>query len=347
MIVVTTGFLITIPIFALAISAAMTWYSSKPESFLYILDHPNERSLHEKPIPRNGGVAIVLSIAVGFLILCAVNYCTKSLLLISISMIIMSIISYVDDRDHLSVKTRLIGQFLCVLIVVANGVIIKPSFLPDITFDLPVWVITILTIVYIVWMINLYNFMDGMDGFASGMTIIGFTTFAIFGLIAGDIIFTISSVIIVAASTGFLIFNFPPARIFMGDSGSASLGLLAGAFSVWGRNADIFPFWIAVIIFSPFITDATITLIQRTFRKEKIWQAHKTHYYQRLVEMGWDHRKTVLFEYTLMLLCSLFAIIAMKLTTYQKWFILIVAVLMYMTLAYFVDKKYKSFTTEH
>ena len=347
MIVVTTEFLITIPTFALAISAAMTWYSSKPESFLYILDHPNERSLHEKPIPRNGGVAIVLSIAVGLFILCTMNHCTKSLLLISVSMIILSIISYVDDRNHLSVKTRLIGQFLCVLIVVANGVIIKPSLLPDITFNLPVWLITIFTIVYLVWMINLYNFMDGMDGFASGMTIIGFTTFAIFGLIAGNIIFTISSVIIVAASTGFLIFNFPPARIFMGDSGSASLGLLAGAFSVWGSNADIFPFWIAVIVFSPFITDATITLVQRIFRKEKIWEAHKTHYYQRLVEMGWDHRRTVSFEYMIMLLCSIAAIIAIKSTTYQQFFIFIIVMLMYVILAISIDKKYKSFSINH
>ena len=340
-------FLITIPLLALAISVAMTWYSCKPESFLYILDHPNERSLHENPIPRNGGVAIVMSIAVGVLTLCAVNQYPNSLLLICISMIILSIISYWDDRNHLSVKTRLTSQFICVLIVVADGEIIKPSFLPDITFDLPLWLITIFTIVYLVWMINLYNFMDGMDGFAGGMTVIGFSTLAVLGYLSGEDLYFSASIVIALSSLGFLVFNFPPARIFMGDTGSASLGFLAGVFTIWGSKAAIFPFWIGILVFSPFITDATITLIKRALRKEKIWQAHKTHYYQRLVEMGWDHRKTVLFEYTLMLLCSLFAIIAMKLTTYQKWFILIVAVLMYMTLAYFVDKKYKSFTTEH
>jgi len=344
---VITGLLITIPTLALAISVVVTWYGCNPKSFLYILDHPNERSLHDKPIPRNGGVAIVMSIAVGSLTLCVASQCAKSLLLINIAMIILSLISFIDDRNHLSVKTRLISQFICVLIIVIGGVTVKPNLLPGITIDVPVWIIIVFTIVYLIWMINLYNFMDGMDGFASGMTIIGFTTFAILGFFAGDMIFSISSMIVVAASTGFLIFNYPPARIFMGDTGSASLGLMAGAFSVWGSTAAIFPFWLALLVFSPFITDATITLIQRTLRKERIWQAHKTHYYQRLVEMGWDHKRTVSFEYMVMLLCSVSAIIAIKSTTYQQWFILIAVVLMYVILAFSIDKKYKSFTIKH
>lgn len=94
------------------------------------------------------------------------------------------------------------------------------------------------------------------------------------------------SLIIAAAFAGFLIFNFPPARIFMGDTGSSTLGLLAATLSLWGARDGVFPVWIAVLVFSPFIVDATVTLFWRLLRHEKIWQAHKAHYYQQLVQTG-------------------------------------------------------------
>ena len=157
-------------------------------------------------------------------------------------------------------------------------------------------------------MINLYNFMDGMDGFAGGMAVSGFGAFAILGWMAGHDAFMAINLVISAAAAGFLIFNFPPARIFMGDIGSSVLGLLAASLSLWGARDGVFPFWIAVLVFSPFIVDATVTLIRRLLRREKIWQAHKTHYYQTLVQAGWGHRKTVLLEYAIMLGCGVTAL---------------------------------------
>jgi len=143
-----------------------------------------------------------------------------------------------------------------------------------------------------------------MDGFAGGMAAFGFGTFAVMGWTAGHDAFLAVSLIIAAASAGFLFFNFPPARIFMGDVGSSTLGLLAATLSLWGVRDGIFPFWIAFLVFSPFIVDATVTLFRRLLRGDKIWQAHKTHFYQRLVQAGWGHRKTVLFEYAIMLGCA-------------------------------------------
>jgi UDP-N-acetylmuramyl pentapeptide phosphotransferase/UDP-N-acetylglucosamine-1-phosphate transferase len=146
--------------------------------------------------------------------------------------------------------------------------------------------------------------MDGMDGFAGGMALIGFGTFGVFGLLDGHLLFATVSLSLAAAAAGFLLFNFPPARIFMGDTGSATLGLLAGGLSLWGAREGLFPFWAALVVFSPFIVDATVTLLRRLLRRERVWQAHKTHYYQRLVQSGWGHRRTVLAEYALMAACS-------------------------------------------
>ncbi len=166
------------------------------------------------------------------------------------------------------------------------------------------WTGACLSLLFVVWMINMYNFMDGMDGFAGGMAVSGFVTFSLFGWLAGHEQYATVSAITAAAAAGFLCFNFPPARIFMGDIGSSTLGLLAAMFSLWGVKDGVFPFWISLLVFSPFLADATVTLLRRLWRREAVWQAHKTHYYQQLVMAGWGHRKTVILEYVIMIGCG-------------------------------------------
>jgi UDP-N-acetylmuramyl pentapeptide phosphotransferase/UDP-N-acetylglucosamine-1-phosphate transferase len=112
-----------------------------------------------------------------------------------------------------------------------------------------------------------------------------------------------------AAAAGFLPFNFPPARLFMGALGSGSLGFLVALFLLWAERAGLFPLWMGGVVFSPFIVDATWTVMRRTFRGQRPWQAHREHFYQRLVSAGWGHRRTVLWSYALMLKCSLIAVI--------------------------------------
>jgi len=162
-----------------------------------------------------------------------------------------------------------------------------------------------------------------MDGFAGGMAVWGFGSFAVLGLMAGNMTFVGVSLVVAAAAAGFLVFNFPPARIFMGDTGSATLGLLAGGLSLWGSRDRVFPFWAAVLVFSPFIVDATVTLMRRLGRGERVWQAHRTHYYQRLVQSGWGHRKTVLAEYGLMAACGASAVVGTRLDSAGQWLTII------------------------
>ena len=115
--------------------------------------------------------------------------------------------------------------------------------LPGLSWSLPSWLGIIGAVMFVVWMTNLFNFMDGMDGLAGGMSTIGFSTYAILGYQSGDQAFLATSLVIAAASAGFLVFNFPPAKIFMGDVGSSTLGLLAGALTLWGSSQQLFPLW--------------------------------------------------------------------------------------------------------
>jgi len=112
------------------------------------------------------------------------------------------------------------------------------------------------------------------------------------------------SFLLAGAATGFLLHNFPPARIFMGDVGSIPIGFFFGAVILLGSREQVFDVWVPLIVFSPFLVDATATLCRRLFAGEKIWEAHRTHYYQRMVLLGWGHRRTVLIEYGLMVLCA-------------------------------------------
>jgi UDP-N-acetylmuramyl pentapeptide phosphotransferase/UDP-N-acetylglucosamine-1-phosphate transferase len=162
------------------------------------------------------------------------------------------------------------------------------------------------------WMTNLYNFMDGADGLAGGMALIGFSTYAIAAWLAGDPAFALANVCVAAGAVAFLLFNFPPARVFMGDAGSVPLGFLAGALGLQGWAQGLWPVWFPAVVFAPFAADATVTLLRRAARGERIWQAHRTHYYQRVILLGWSHRRTALAEYALMAVSAAVAALAAR-----------------------------------
>ena len=289
---------------ALAIATLFTYRFCRPDSVVYILDHPNERSLHDRPVPRGGGLAILIAMGVcGAAV--ALFYPARGLAGMGLGALIVAVVSFIDDRHSITPAGRLVAHVAASAAVLYSGFFLQGLEIPGMSWDWPPIVGAVLSAVFIVWMINLYNFMDGMDGFAGGMAVFGFGTFAVMGWTAGHDAFLAVSLIIAAASAGFLFFNFPPARIFMGDVGSSTLGLLAATLSLWGARDGVFPFWIALLVFSPFIVDATVTLFRRLLRGDKIWQAHKTHFYQRLVEAGWGHRRAVLLEYVIMLGCAI------------------------------------------
>ena len=272
---------------ALVVSWALTAWLASDHSPIRLHDAPNARSLHQRPTPRTGGLAIISGIVVGWSALAWRSGMPEWLPTVAIAAALVAIVSFLDDLLDLSPAIRLPAHLLAAAIVVAGGA-------------LPPWG-AIAGGLLLAWMLNLYNFMDGMDGFAGGMSVAGFLALAWAGWQAGDASFAIAAGVVAGASAGFLFFNFPPARIFMGDVGSATLGLLAGALSWQGWRAGLFSWWFPLLVFSPFVVDATVTLVRRILRGERIWQAHRSHYYQRLVLSGWSHRRTVLAEYGLML----------------------------------------------
>jgi UDP-N-acetylmuramyl pentapeptide phosphotransferase/UDP-N-acetylglucosamine-1-phosphate transferase len=162
----------------------------------------------------------------------------------------------------------------------------------------------VLLVLAVAWITNLYNFMDGSDGLAAGMSVIGFGTYALAATLGGDVSLSVLSLALAAASAGFLVFNFHPAKIFLGDVGSIPLGFLAAALGIVGWRNDLWPLWFPVLAFGPFIGDATLTFVKRLVRGERVWHAHRDHYYQRMVRMGLGHRGTACVAYAAMLLCA-------------------------------------------
>jgi UDP-N-acetylmuramyl pentapeptide phosphotransferase/UDP-N-acetylglucosamine-1-phosphate transferase len=303
---VVTGFL------TFATALALARRATRSASRLHILDHPNDRSLHQHPIPRTGGLAMLGADLTGMVLVgLAVPDTHASLAILLLGLIPLAVVSFLDDRYGMPVRWRLLVHVWASASLVFAGYAPNPLELPVFALPLPVWIISFITLLFTVWMINLYNFMDGMDGFAGGMAVIGFATLAWLG--RTDAGFVAVCLTVAAASAGFLVHNFPPAKIFLGDTGSTTLGFLAAACSLWGSKAGLFPFWVAILVFSPFIVDATVTLLRRLLRGEKVWEAHRTHYYQRLVLLGWGHRRTVLAEYVLMLACAGSALLAVRL----------------------------------
>ena len=253
------------------------------------LDKPNKRSLHVVPVPRTGGIAIIAGLLAAALWLRA----SPSLLVPAIA---LALASYFDDRHALPAAVRL-GMHL-----LAAGAFLWLAGPPS---ALAVLFVLLLAIG---WITNLYNFMDGSDGLAGGMAVIGFATYGLAAWQGGNDGLGLLSWSIASAAAGFLIFNFPPAKIFMGDVGSIPLGFLAGALGVAGWQREIWPLWFPLVVFAPFTVDASVTLARRALRGERVWEAHRQHYYQRLILSGWSHRKTAIWEYALMLACAALAL---------------------------------------
>lgn len=300
-------------------SAALTRWLTHPDAPIRLLDQPNERSLHAAPTPRTGGIAICASLIAAWLVQALATDLHFFPINIFLGTVIIAAVAIVDDRHDLSAGLRLLVQFGAALIMCYDGFVIQGEAVPGMLFMANSAVAATVTILLTLWLTNLYNFMDGMDGFAGGMAVIGFGTLAALGWGQGDPLFAGSALAVCAAAAGFLWFNFPPARIFMGDSGSTTLGFLVAAFAIWGSRDDIAPVWLTLVIFSPFVVDATVTLLRRAVRGEPVWRAHRSHYYQRLVQLGWGHRRTVLAEYAAMLVCALAALAVNSADPRQQW----------------------------
>jgi UDP-N-acetylmuramyl pentapeptide phosphotransferase/UDP-N-acetylglucosamine-1-phosphate transferase len=256
------------------------------------LDQPNERSLHERPVPRTGGIALLAGAAV------SLAFGATQLWLPLALAAGLALLSFIDDLRGLPTVLRLAAH------LAAAALIVWYLMSPMQALALALLVLAV------AWITNLYNFMDGSDGLAGGMALIGFGAYAAAAALAGHAPLAALSVALAAAAGAFLLLNFPPARIFLGDVGSVPLGFLAAALGLVGWRDDLWPLWFPLVVFALFIGDATLTLLRRLARGERVWHAHREHYYQRLVRLGAGHRGAALTSYGLMLACAAAALCA-------------------------------------
>ncbi len=270
-------------------------------------DVPNERSSHTEPVPHGGGVVIVL--------ICLAAYVGISFYLPGtfswgyfVGAVLIALVSFLDDLYSIGFPWRLLVHSVAAILVILDvdtwhGI----SMLGHINLGNFGYV---MTFVWIVWMVNSYNFMDGIDGLAGLQAVIAGMGWLVLSYLLGMPAMFMFSGVIAAASLGFLIHNWSPAKIFMGDVGSAFLGFTFASLPMIARTIaikapDLLP--IAAVLFVWFfLFDSFVTLLRRALRGEKVWQAHREHLFQRLVSSGMSHSAVTLFYGALALvLCTI------------------------------------------
>jgi Fuc2NAc and GlcNAc transferase len=284
---------ILIFVVAFTASLALTGLLRRYALATSLLDIPNARSSHSLPTPRGGGVAIVVVFLLGIVLLQQFG-----LMSVSTSWAILgagawiAVIGFIDDHQHIAARWRLLGHFAGAIWGLFWLGELAP--LPLFGFSLHLgWTGIILATLYLVWLLNLYNFMDGIDGIASIEAI---------SVCAGGLLLSVSDsgmnelgysfLLLIAAVGGFLAWNFPPAKIFMGDAGSGFLGIILGLFSLQAAQQSPQFFWSWLILLGVFIVDATWTLIRRFLHGEKVYEAHRSHAYQ-FASRQYSSHKTV------------------------------------------------------
>jgi len=285
-----------------------------------ILDVPNERSSHLAPTPRGGGLAIVVSFLTSILVLwwlgggganlgkevtssfhgvvassLSIGIDTPLLLALLGAGGCVALIGFLDDHRHILTRWRLLVHFVSAgwVLIWLNGLPPLPVF--GVTLELG-WFGYALATVYLVWLLNLYNFMDGIDGIAGveAMTVcLGGSILYLLSPSVGSAVWMLP-MLLFCSVVGFLIWNFPPAKIFMGDAGSGFLGLMLGSLQIQAAGANPDLFWAWLILLGMFVVDATVTLIRRIMRGEKFYKAHRSHAYQYAARKFGSHKVVAL-----------------------------------------------------
>jgi Fuc2NAc and GlcNAc transferase len=258
--------------------AAARWYALHAQ----VMDHPTTRSSHVQPTPRGGGIGFVVAYMGAVLALYGAGLLAFDLMLALVGAgTAVSAIGFVDDHRHVAARYRFLVHVIAAVWLTFWLGLPLPSQAFGAPISWPDWVSVVLVVLYVLWIVNLYNFMDGIDGLASleavtvglGAALLAYLASPTEGL-------WIPPLFLAAAVAGFLAFNLPPARIFMGDVGSGFLGVSLAALAVdWLSRAPLL-FWSATILLGAFVVDATVTLLRRMARGERVYDAHRSHAYQ-------------------------------------------------------------------
>lgn len=322
---------ISVPLVSFIVATLVVGWLARTRLARLAIDEPNARSLHTIPVPRTGGIGLLLGIAAGFMV--AAADLPQAVWLAAATVIVISLI---DDLRGLSAGLRFAAHLVAATL---TAVTLLDSESP--------LLLLLAAILAIAWMSNLYNFMDGSDGLAGGMAVSGFLAYAAAAWLAGSTQFALLNMGIAGAAAGFLVHNFHPARIFLGDAGSVPLGFLAATAGLIGWQQHDWPLWFPLLVFSPFIIDATITLTKRLLAGARVWEAHRDHYYQRLVQIGFGHRGTALAEYAVMAICAVTGLAATRMEAAVQYVMLGLVGLFYLAVMVAIERKWRTRLNSH
>lgn len=255
-----------------------------------LVDHPNERSLHVTPTPRGGGVGVMVAVSlamgsVGVLI----PDLRATVVWVIAPGLAVSIIGFVDDVHGVDAATRLMAH-----VAIATALVIGVGGWPRVVWpglgsvNLG-WLGVPFSIVFLIGLTNAYNFMDGIDGIAGSQAVIAGIGWTGLGALFDDPLLTVTGAVLATSSAGFLVFNWPPAKVFMGDVGSSFTGFLLAALCVVVARRSPVAATAGVVFVWPFVFDTTFTFVRRAVRREQLMRAHRSHLYQRLVLSGRTH----------------------------------------------------------
>ena len=279
------------------------------------LDVPNERSSHSRVTPRGGGVAIAVVYLATIAVAGQLGWVESGVVTALAGSALLVVVGLVDDRRGLSAASRL----MCHIAAAGWAVwhVGAPGAVHLGTIDLSLGpAAPALAVLFVVWCVNLYNFMDGIDGLAAAEAVFvgtaaGLLSFAVVG--TSDF----AALALAAAASGFLLFNWSPARIFMGDAGSGFLGYTVGVLALASDTRSGLPLVVWMLLLGAFLFDATITLARRALRGEPWYAAHRRHAYQRLVIAGWSHSRVVIAVLVVNVVLALLAYVAIRLQDFR------------------------------
>ncbi|MED4350990.1 MraY family glycosyltransferase [Schinkia azotoformans] len=311
-------------------SVALTPLVKKFAIYIGAVDKPNQRKVHQKVMPRLGGLAIFISMVIGFAIAQPFDddIATWPILLGATIIVITGVF---DDRFEISPKVKLLGQILAAGVVIYGGVQVESINLPLFEATIEFGIFTIpFTLLWIVGITNAINLIDGLDGLAAGVSSIVLITISAMAMVMGNTFVVVMGTILLASTLGFLIYNFHPAKIFMGDTGALLLGFMISVFSILGfKSITVYSLILPIIILGVPISDTLFAIIRRIVNKKPLSAPDKSHLHHCLLRLGFSHRQTVLIIYAM---SAFFAIAAVMLSNSTLWgATLIIAVVLLVT----------------
>ena len=303
-----------------------------------LLDTPNSRSSHSQLTPSGGGLSMVVTLLLAGAILTATLDKAGILIPVMAAIVLLAITGWMDDRHGLSVGIRFIVYIIVALYVIYSLGSFDRFEIGEFSIGLGSFSV-LFTIGWIVWLINLYNFMDGIDGLAATQSAVAGCTLGIWFTLHKNYVMALFCYVIMAVSLGFLVWNWAPARIFMGDVGSVTLGGLFAILAVLGQTQHDIPLGACVLLLGVFIADTTVTLLRRALRGERVWQAHRSHFYQRAVRTGYTHARVTGAAAIIAVVLAIFATLEMLRVFPQGLWAALSAALLAGTALYIVRKE--------